>query len=101
MFRMRQKLRIGAGACVSVPSVSVGDDGFIKHSVKRADLDLPDPSMYDLGLLLKSGVPLQQVNSKVLDERASFDASSLASDDKKIDKKIDDNSVQPQDNTKE
>lgn len=67
MFRCRQKL-FTAPFCSMVEFEPIADEDNKVHNkmVDLSEVRLPEPDAYDLGLLLKAGIPLQKVNTKVL-----------------------------------
>lgn len=67
-IRARQRLPHCAASVILLPEVhtneSTGESEI--RMVNQADFILPDPAMYDLEAMLKAGVNLKQVNSKIL-----------------------------------
>lgn len=82
MLKPRQKLpNFGFGACI-LPEIRELENGSCEIAqVNQSDFVLPDPHVTDLGDVLKAGVPLKEVNSKVLPRKGNV---NIVFKDKKI-----------------
>ena len=67
MFRCKQRF-IPSGSCtIFLESDKVLENGIVERTkVDASSVVLPPVENYSLGVLLKAGVPLQQVNCKVI-----------------------------------
>lgn len=71
MFRCKQRF-IPSGSCtIFLESDKVLENGIVERTkVDASSIVLPPVENYNLGVLLKAGVPLQQVNCKVISAKS-------------------------------
>lgn len=73
MFRCRQKFQLSGCHPIIVTDEKLLDSGVIEVShVDISERVLPPPENFDLDLMLKAGVPLKQVNCKVITPTSAF-----------------------------
>lgn len=75
-FRFRQKFNPASSHCVCEIEEKENNDGVFVKELVRQDKSLPDPAMFDLKNILEAGVPLEEVNSKVM-RSTSVNADSV------------------------
>lgn len=61
-----QKLPKFAAFAPSFKEIKVNDDGSVEEFEVPSNQSLPDSEMFDLKHITEAGVPLQQVNTKVI-----------------------------------
>lgn len=71
MFRFKQRF-IPSGSCaIFLESDKVLENGIVERiKVDASSIVLPPVENYDLGVLLKAGVPLKQVNCKLISAKS-------------------------------
>lgn len=71
MFRFKQRFIPSSSCTIFLESDKVLENGIVERSkVDASSVVLPPVENYNLGLLLKAGVLLQQVNCKVISAKS-------------------------------
>lgn len=79
MFRKRQELPSVSCGSIAEEHLVFGDNGIASREMVSQNAVLPD--IEPLGELLDAGIPLEKVNTKVLDGKNSFDFSVFEKDE--------------------
>lgn len=77
MFRTIQKLEPSVKMEPRLKSLEIGEDGVAQYIDVPAVGEFPPAENFELQNLLKAGVPLKEVNTKILGNRSTVDAEAF------------------------
>lgn len=66
MFRKRQNLTLAVAVPIVESAFKSKDDGTCERVIVESDRKLPPVANYDLTTLLRAGVPLEEVDTRVI-----------------------------------
>lgn len=87
-FRIRQKMFVSTANQIRLPQLEMNEQTGIGEvvSVKQC-VELPKPETMELGLMVKAGVPLNEVDTKLLDPDCTGLVAELSKEEPKDDDK--------------